>query len=504
MRTTITVLFAAAALATGCDSTFHGSGSDLELLQLSAEAREGKVYVLAPASDAVVAIDPAERAFETHPVGDAPTLLSRPPGSDQLYTLERDDGTISRLGSDGSIAQWELGAPFTTLSWAPDGTRGIAWIDPASAASIEVEGSLNLNAYAVVAEGEGGALEITPGSLTYAPKEVTFSSDGRFALIASSARLHVLDLDAEPVSELAVPFSSDDAVHRTPSLVVPGPSGDRALVTVAGEVDLFVISLAPTVLIENVIGLDRSARDIVWSRDGSRAVIADGTSAVTFLDLESFETEALTLPHVVNNIQTSQAEGPQFALLYSDGGTVPYVTRVELTDEGTAPDDPEVYLLDDAVVRVALSPDETAAVIFHDGGTVGNDFVPAQSLSLFNFAERAPSRILLDAAAWDLIFLSAGVVPDSEDEHVMVVLKDSARLVRYNLRTYAQVVLDTYDLPHAIGRVPPAAGGSELLYVIHDQDLGLVSFLPPDAESVPSGGFPAVAGMATAGLLEGR
>ena len=86
----------------------------------------------------------------------------------------------------------------------------------------------------------------------------------------------------------------------------------------------------------------------------------------------------------------------------------------------------------------------------------------------------------------------------------MVVLKDSARLVRYNLRTYAQVVLDTYPLPHAIGRLPAPTGGSELLYVIHDQDMGLVSFFPPDSETVPSGGFPAVAGMALTGLLDGR
>ncbi|MCP4871211.1 MAG: hypothetical protein GY898_21080 [Proteobacteria bacterium] len=151
---------------------------------------------------------------------------------------------------------------------------------------------------------------------------------------------------------------------------------------------------------------------------------------------------------------------------------------------------------------MSLSPDETAAVIFHDGTAGG--FVPAQSLSLFNLEERAPSRILLDAPAWDLIFLDSGVVPDSDDEHVIVVLKDSARLVRYNLRTYAQIVLDTYALPHAIGRIPPAEGGSELLYVVHDQDLGLVSFLAPATDQVPSGGFPAVAGMAASRLLEGR
>lgn len=504
MRVERTVLLlAATVLATGCEPTDHQGTLEGDLLQLSAEARDGKVYLLAPATDSIVEVDAAARDFRSVEVGRGPTLMSRPPTSDLLYTLERQDSTISRLGVDGSVAQWELGAPFTTLSWSPDGTRAVAWIDPAAAATIEVEGSLNLNAYAVLQETEGGGLDITSGSLTYEPSGVTFSADSRFALMTSSARLHVLDLDADPIAERAVPFSADEAVHRTPDLVVPAPDGARALVTVEGVQDLFVLSLNP-VLIENVIGLERAARDVVWSRDGSRAILADGSNRVTFLDLDSFDVEVIELPHNVTRIQTSQREGPQFALLYSDQGTASYLTRVELTDEGTAPDDPEVYLLEDAVVRVALSPGETAAVIFHDGGTAGADFVPAQSLSLFHFGERAPSRILLDAPAWDLIFLDAGVVDDSGGEHVIVVLKDSARLVRYNLLTYAQVVLDTYPLPHAIGRVPPPEGGSELLYVIHDQDLGLVSFLPPDADMVPSGGFPAVAGLASSGLLEGR
>ena len=86
----------------------------------------------------------------------------------------------------------------------------------------------------------------------------------------------------------------------------------------------------------------------------------------------------------------------------------------------------------------------------------------------------------------------------------MVVLKDSGRLVRYNLNSYAQVVLDTYALPHSIGRVPPAAGEAEQLFVVHDQALGLVSFVDPTLDAVPSGGWPAVAGMAASGLLEGN
>ncbi len=494
------LLLLAGASLVACDSPRTSADLDLPLLQLHGEARDGKLYMLAPASDSVIEIDPATGDFSSIEVGREPTLLSRPPTSDELFTLERADSTLSRVAADGTVVATELGASFTTLSWSPDGTTAVAWIDPVSAASLEVDGSLNLNAFAVL-RVDGATVEVTDASLTFQPLAVTWSADSSRALISTSARLHVLDVTVDPIAESAVPFSVDQSVHRRPERVVPGPSGDRALVTVENVADLFVLGLSP-VLIENVIGLNRVPRDVVWSRDGSKAIIADGTNLVSFLDLQSFDLETLELPHTVSRILPSEGVGEPFALLYDEGGYTPFITRVDLTDSGTAPDDPEVFVLEDGVVRVEISPEETAAVIFHDGGSSTGEYVPAQSLSLFHFTERAPSRILLDAPAWDLVFLGAGVVDD--DEQVMVVLKDSARLVRYNLRTYGQVVLDTYSLPHEIGRVPPGEGGSELLYVVHDHDVGLVSFVEPAASSEPSGGFPAVAGMALSDLLEGR
>ena len=488
-------------VVTACSSYQGGAELDADLLLLDGEGLDGRLYMLAPRAESVIAIDPTTLDFEAIPVGREPTVLSRPPGSDTLYTLERRDATLSRLSTAGAVVTEDLGAPFTTLTWSPDGTRAIAWFDPAEVGDLEVEGSLNLNAYAAIAAGDG-ALTISDGSLTFEPRSVSFSADSSKALIATSDRLHVVDLLTDPISELAVPFDLDDATRATPLLVVPGPLGERALVTVTGVPDLFVLSLDP-VQIENVAPLVRSAHSVAWSADGTRAIIADGTRTVTFLELQTNDVEQLVLSHDVNKIQMSQLPDNSFALLYDDGDSTPFLTRVELADDGAAPEDSETYPLEGPVGRVDLSPGETAAVIFHDDSNT-DEWVPVQSLSLFHFEERAPSRILLDAPAWDMIFLGEGVIGGSEDEHVIVVLKNSGRLVRYNLRTYGQVVLDTYPLPHAIGRVPPADGGAELLYVIHDQDLGLVSFLPPDTSQVPSGGFPAVAGVAVTGLLDGR
>lgn len=495
------LLLVAASGLPACHPYQSGPALSDDLLLLQGEGIDGRLYMLAPTAQSVVSIDPETREFESIPVGRDPAVLARPDGGDVLYTLDRKDSALSRVTTSGSVSSEDLGAPFTTLTWSPDGTRAIAWFHPDEAGDLEVDGSLNLNAYAAI-EVDGDEVIVSLGSLTFEPHAVTFSADSTKALIATTARLHIVDLLADPISELAVPFTADDSVHRPPAIVAPGPLGEQALVTVAGVPDLFVLGLDP-VMIENVAPLPRPAMSVVWSADGTRAIIADGTDQVTFLDLQSNAVEALQLDHSVNRIQMSKLPQNSFALLYDDRGWTSYITRVELDPSATAPDDPETYLLEDAVGRVELSPSEAAAVIFHSMNGMLNS-VQADTLSLFHFAERAPSRIRLDAAAWDMIFLGSGVIPDNDDEHVMVVLKDSARLIRYNLRTYAQVVLDTYPLPHAIGRIPAPAGGSELLFVVHDQDSGLVSFLPPDANSVPSGGFPAVAGMGLTGLLDRR
>ena len=486
------------AFLTGCGGYVVDAELTVPLLGQDAVARDGRVYLLAPATDALIEVDPEARSHAAIGLSREPRVLSRPDGSERMYALGLIDSTLSRVDADGSVSFIELGAPFNRLDWSPDGTRAFLWIDPGGVQP-PVEGSLNLGAYAVLVEGEDGP-SLTPGGLTFEPLGVTFSADSSKALVSTTSRLHVLDLEVDPVGETMVPLTIDDSVRRTPDLVIPTPDGARALVTVEGRSDLFVLSLDP-VLIENVVALPRAAQDIALSRDASRAIIADGSSSVTFLDLNSYDAEVLELAHGVNRVLPSRRPENDFALLYSDVNDQPFLSRVQL-GEDTVDDDPDTWLMDDGVRAVSMEPGETAAVVFHDGGGGGDSFVPSQSLSLFSFDERAPSRILLDAAATDLVFLEGGVVPGSEDPHVLVVLRDSARLVRYNLRDYSQVVLDTYSAPVHIGRIPPAEGGAEQLYVLHDHELGLISFVDPAADREPPGGFPAVAGLATTGILE--
>jgi hypothetical protein len=470
MRTLGTASFLLVAALAGCTSTYDGGSADGAFLQLGGHGVAGQVNLLAPWTESVIRVDPATREVTRVEVGREPRVLTRPEGGDILYTLDLGDEGLTRIAPNGATEAVELGAPFNRVDWSQDGLYGVAWLDP-SGATVEVEGSLNLNAFAVLQEGPGG-LTVRPGSLTYPPESVTFVPGTDLALIASNARLHVVDLAADPPTDVSVPFTSNDAVRRPPRLVVPSPDGQRALVSVVGSTDLFVLGLDP-VIIENVVAMPGTPLDLAFTFDGTRAMVATGGNRVRFVDLQSFEADDLVLPHVVNTIHPSERPENSWVLLYDDRGYTSFLTRVDLVP-GEQPDDPETWLLDEPVRDVRVEPGEAAAVILHQGASSGS-FVAAESLSLFAFEERGPSRVLLDAQATDLIFLAAGVVPGSDAPHALVALKGSDRLVRYDLRSLE-----------------------------HDRELGLVSFVDPTLDRAPPGGFPAVSGLALGGMLEDR
>ncbi len=500
MRAAVVVALAATLVVTGCEELdLAEDDPDGSLLVRQGIGRDGKVLMLSPATDSVIQVDRADHSVSAIGVGALPRTLEQPAGADAVYTLEPQDGTLSRIAGDGSVMTIELGGPFNRLEWTPDGTQAVALFDP-DLGNVDIAelGSLNPNAIALLTE-TGAEVTVRQYTLSYPPLEVTFDPSSSKALVSTRARLHVLDL--ETLEEAAIPFAQGGGVERRPALVVPDLTGERALVGVQGQTDLFIVSLDP-VLIENVIGLQRVPSAMAWAGDGATAVILDGTSRVTFLDLSTFDTETLNLPHQATELQIAGGAAEPFALLYSTTSFETQLSRVFLTEPG-APDDVDTWTMEDRIRALEVEPGGTAAVVFHDG-TVGAGSVGAESLSLFSFTERAPSRIFLDAPATDLLFLEAGVVPERESPHVLVVLSESARIVRYDLWTYEQVVLDTYARPEQIGVLPAGPATPQQVFVVHAQGGGLVSFMPPTATEVPPGGWPAVAGLTGRGLLDRR
>ena len=80
-------------------------------------------------------MNPETGDFSAIEVGRQPALLSASPTEDILYTLDQGDDIIPIL-PNGTREAIDLGAPFTSLVWSPDGRRGVArWIRPSRARS---------------------------------------------------------------------------------------------------------------------------------------------------------------------------------------------------------------------------------------------------------------------------------------------------------------------------------------------------------------------------------
>lgn len=489
------------ALLAACDDNYGTGPAIGALLTGDAVGMAGQVWQLAPGADAVVSVSPTTRETKYHTVGRGPTQLQRAPGRDRLYTLNAEANTITRLTPDGDTASVEIRAPFNRFDWAPDGEKAILWLDPNAGIDVSAEGSVNRNAYAVLRD-DGTELSITAGTFDYTPLEVHWDDAGRRALVRTEGRLSVFDLGVSPVEERSVPFSADEASPRTPNGVAISPDGGRALVSTINSSDLFVLDLDP-VLIENVVGLVGLPSALAFSADGTRAVIANGTTTLQFVDLESFETESLTLNHTASRFRESRVAAEPFVLAWYPNNTTSRFSKLPLTGPDLAPDEHETFTLDSPIAEILLSPEEEAAVVLHDGSAFGSEEYGAE-LSLFHLERRAPSQILLDAPATDLLFLEGATVGDGEDESAFLCIRNTRRLVRYNLRTYDQVVLRTYELPVQVGVVPAFGDASTTLFVRHDNDAGLLSFVSPGAEEEPPGGFPGVFGFGLDSILDRR
>lgn len=483
--------------ASGCD---YADGSQQIGQPLGGEAfgMGGRIWMLSPGADAVVTVDAATFDSEAIPVGRGPSLLTRAPGADRLYTLDLDDRTMTRLLPDGSTTQQSIRAPFNRVDWSPDGARAILWLDPNAGIDVTLEGSVNRNAFALLRD-DGAEWSLEAGTFDYAPQGIHWDDQGRRALVRTAGRLSVFDFGTEPTTHVSVPFSADESALRAPQLVAIAPDGGRALISVASSTDLFVLDLEP-VLIENVVGLPRSPDALAFSADGTRAVVGDGSVTVQFIDLESFQTEGLTLDHQVRAFLPSRTSAEPFVLAYAPMSQGRF-TRLPLGGESLAPDDYDTYAVEALISELAMSPGEEAAVAIHGWA---DDGMGISELSLLHFERRAPSRILLDTPASDLLFLDGALLGENAGPAAVITLKDSGRIVRYDLATYEQVVLDTYALPTQVGLLPASGELGSQLFVMHEQEGGLVSFVEPAANQVPPGGFPGAFGFAFGGVLDWR
>jgi hypothetical protein len=214
---------------------------------------------------------------------------------------------------------------------------------------------------------------------------------------------------------------------------------------------------------------------------------------VTYFDNDVFEPRQVDVGTTVDTIVMNDEDSSPFCLLYNASQGRYSFAMLTFADDDV---EEETFVTDDNIVRIELDPSGQTAVIFHGDSGYGSG-----KLSMFNLEQRHPSTILLESPPHDMTFLAADSTFDDEAVgYVMVVLKDSNQLVRYSLDNYEAVVIGVAAAPESVGALHLSDTGA--IYVVHDEPLGLMTFLNPYQPLALPGGFRTVHGYGLAGVMD--
>ncbi len=508
LHITSLVIAATLAFAVGCeDPTWNTVPNDL--VTTDSVSINGKVYLISPYGNRVIRIDQETMDIHSVEVGKNPQVLTTDRETAietgmpvHVYTINHDDQTLSIINVDSFDADPDTYVPtelqlkpfFDQLVFSPSGEHLVSYIgQDVTTADLQGYGSVNPNELAII------NLTADPPTVNFRtlesrPTDVIFTEDGSKAVIPMTTDLAVLYMDDAQVTKFPLSLETEDPAQ--PSMVQTSPDNRRAFVAVNGENDVYIIDMEQEIF-ETLIPTPFTPRDIAVTPDGAYTVVVGSTAQAMIFDNDLFEPETVDIGTSADTIvMNSDAENP-YCFLYNAGLTRAAFGTMEF---GPTNVDIETFSTDSAVTRIELDPSGKTAVIFHQETTYGSGM-----LSIFNLEERYPSPIWLESAPYDMTFLTPNATyTDEAIGYVLVVLKESHQLVRYSLTTYESVVIGVAENPETVSALDfggPNDVGS-FAYVIHEEPLGLLTFLNPYQPLALPAGFPTAYGYGLVGLMD--
>lgn len=389
------------------------TGQTLSFLPPSAGARY--VYVANPERDTVSIIDSTTLAITEVTTGDTPTYLATVPGQDVALVLNVGSHTLSVLRATTMDNNPIAVVPnANTISISPDGLHAVAWFDASQTStsttqtnSITQTGSNQDVSVIALSSAGDTSISMTVG---YLPSAVVFSSDGaaafvvtgdgisslRFAnvtepAIAPLTRIDnpaatLVSADAGVSVDAGVPqdaessvdggSSSDSGASSIPTTVPAGtdeptdvsvtPDGHYAIARRDGTSELLLVDLSANVVTS--LKLSSPVTDLKMSPSGTQAyAVLRAESKLVELDIPAGFTDSThrTTWQLANETVGSVtiSAGGKYAVLYTTA--VPIKSLVILDLEASASSTPQLVELQKAIAAVAISPDETTALVLH-------------------------------------------------------------------------------------------------------------------------------------------
>lgn len=361
----------------------------------------------------------------------------------------------------------EVPPHLDTLSFSPDGTIAVAYLDYDSADDIPLDGVVDLTQVAFVDLGTGDVASVSVG---FNADDVLFSQDGSRALVLSRSQATVIDL-ASFEETVTYPLTLDADQQIDPSGAAITPDGRYALITISGSSDLYKLDLEIEAI--DIISLGAVPATLSINAAADRSVVVYGNQPrVDVIEHEYFGVESVELDESC----TEALEGEGLALLYNDTASTHDVYKLPLDTL-----EPVEFVMGNPVDSMVLSDDQryAVAVLRPESGSSSGDLEDYQDsrwgLGVIDLVEETDVSLVLESEP-----VGVELVQTEGATYALLLLSGNDELLQLDLSRPSvpePIALDAPPL--SIGALP-----DDQFFITHASALGLVSFLDPVSGSI--------------------
>jgi len=374
-------------------------------------------------------------------------------------------------------------AHVNTVSWMPDGSRAVGWMDADQPVSLS--GVVDPSSVEILDLAAGTA---TPVRLGFVATDLLFSDDGNTALALSRSEVAVVNVGVSPpVLEVVFPLTLDVTAPVTPTGVDLTPDGAYAMVTVAGRSDLYVLDLVNHSV--NLLTLSGTPSSLMVLPDLDRTVVAFANKAVVdVIDHDVFDVTEIP----INGAVTTLTRAGDRLIGASPNGRAASLVDVMMLKSWS-------YRLENPILEMRAAPGGEYAVALTraeggNGAGVGGLYDAHPGLEVLDLRADANGEVRGDSSPYILESEGLGLAfsADAASLEVLVLQDGLDYLFALDLYTGLQREVQLAAPPVALGVLP-----SGTFWITQEAGLGLVSFLEPGADAPVE-----VSGFATHGMFE--
>jgi len=379
---------------TGSANLGPGDGSDPgtpeeedDFLSLKPAQTDLYVFVANPARGTVTRVNVLTRDVKTTEVGNNPSAVITTSDYTGAVVFNKDDDSISIVDAETlNVETVQVRDNLNALALSGDDLWAALWHDERAVAPDDPppSGIVSFNEVSFV---NLGTLEHFPQVVGFDPKSVTFTADGRLAVVVSDVSLALVDLTVEPPSVSTVNVADDLLDPPVAEEVVVAPDGSYAFVRQFGASELAIVDLVALTVDRVPVGDNPTDLDLAPSGDEA-VVISRGSQEIYRFSMADPLATPSVLPMPVDESFGQVVFDPteRRAVLFTTASLSPRYGAWDLST-----DDIDVRPLVKPVKAISIGPTGESMMVFH---TLG-DAAGADPLSPF-YSEWAMTLIDLD------------------------------------------------------------------------------------------------------------